>query len=66
MEIVFELERLNVSQALFYSLNSNHFLNLRIFILAIQIISGYKAKSLQQLQMCSKLNIFGDSNTKQI
>lgn len=66
MEIVFGLKRLNVSQALFYSLNFNHFLKLKIFILEIQMISGYKAKRLWQLQTCSKLSIFGDNNTLQI
>lgn len=44
MEMVFELARLNVSQALFSSLNFNHFLNLKIFIIAVQMISGYKAE----------------------
>lgn len=65
-EIVFGLERLNVSQALFYSLNFNHFLKLKIFILEIQMISCYKAKRLWQLQTCSKSRILGDNNTIQI
>lgn len=44
MEMVLELARLNVSQALFSSLNFNNFLNLKILILGIQMISGYKAE----------------------
>lgn len=44
MERVFELARLNVSQALFSSLNFNHFLNLKILIIVVQMISGYKAE----------------------
>lgn len=66
MEIVFELKSLDVSQALFYSLNFNHFLNLKIFILVMQMISGYKAKSLWQLQMCSKSSLSGNYDTIQI
>lgn len=44
MEMVFELARLTVSQALCFSFNFNHFLNLKTLIVVVQMISDYKAE----------------------